>query len=167
FLAEAADREKRRIVPRNVLFFSFGDRLQAPPELAVQFHPDEEGLRADEPQPILRLQPGRPGLNFAGAAGNVKAEGRGGAAVSARILFVPDDVFFWARVQAAARSAGSDARRIGDEEGLAAAAAEGGVSRVLFDLGVRAVDPRACAVRFKAVSPTPELVAFGAHVDEA
>jgi len=87
--------------------------------------------------------------------------------VSRRILFVSDDVFFWARVQAAARAAGSDAPRVGDEAGLAAAVAEGDVSRVLFDLGVRAVDPGACAVRFKAVSPSPELVAFGSHVDEA
>ena len=89
------------------------------------------------------------------------------APVTGRLLFVSDDVFFWARVQAAAKAAGRDARRVGDDAAMEAALAEGGVSRVLFDLGVRAVDPAVWAARWKATSPAPELVAFGAHVDEA
>ena len=83
-----------------------------------------------------------------------------------RILFVSDDVFFWAKVQAAAKAAGREALRIGDEATMETALAEGGVTRVLFDLGSKSVDPVRCVARWRVVSPNPELVAFGSHVDE-
>ena len=86
--------------------------------------------------------------------------------MSGRTLFVSDDLLFWARVSALARSRGRDARRIGDEASLAQALSEGGVSRVIFDLGSRSVDPLAWATRLKALAPAPELIAFGPHVDE-
>ena len=86
--------------------------------------------------------------------------------MNGRILFVSDDVFFWARVAAAAKAAGRDASRVGDDAGMEAALAAGGVVRVLFDLSTRAVDPVTCASRWKATTPPPELVAFGSHVNE-
>jgi len=87
--------------------------------------------------------------------------------MSSRILFVSDDVFFWARVHATAKSLGRDAVRIGDEASMAGAFSEGGVSRVIVDLGSRSVDAFAWAPRFKGLSPAPVLVAFGSHVNEA
>jgi DNA-binding NarL/FixJ family response regulator len=85
---------------------------------------------------------------------------------SRKIVFVSGDVMFWARVHAAAKAAGSEAVRVGDEAGMAAAARDGGVSRVILDLGFKAVDAAACAARFTVSSPRPQLVAFGSHVDE-
>ena len=87
--------------------------------------------------------------------------------MSGRVLFVSDDLLFWARVQAAARSAGREARRIGSEQAMEEAFAEGGVLRVIFDLGSRSVDALSWAPRWKSADPAPELVAYGAHVDEA
>jgi DNA-binding response OmpR family regulator len=84
-----------------------------------------------------------------------------------KVLFVSDDVFFWARVQGTAKTLGRDIRRIGDEASMEAAFREGGVARVIVDLGVRSVDALAWARRWKAVSPAPRLLAFGSHVDEA
>jgi DNA-binding response OmpR family regulator len=84
-----------------------------------------------------------------------------------RILFVSDDVFFWARVHAAAQSGGCEAVRIGDEAAMEAAFASAGVSRVIVDLGSRAVDIPAWCARWKSASPPPQLVAFGSHANEA
>jgi hypothetical protein len=83
-----------------------------------------------------------------------------------RILFVSDDLFFWARVHATAKSTGREIRRIGDEAGMEAAFADGGVARVIVDLGTRSIDPETWAARWKSLSPAPELIAYGAHVDE-
>ena len=87
--------------------------------------------------------------------------------MSGKILFVSNDVFFWARVQGLAKSLGCDAVRIADEAAMEAAFLSGGVARVIVDLGSRAVDAQAWASRWKAASPAPQLVAFGSHVDEA
>jgi len=87
--------------------------------------------------------------------------------MSPTIVFVSDDVFFWARVHSVAKSLGRDAVRAGDEAAMQAAFAQGGVSRVIVDLGCRAVDGVAWAAKWKGVSPAPELVAFGSHVNEA
>ena len=84
-----------------------------------------------------------------------------------KILFVSDDVFFWARVQGLAKTLGRDAVRVGDEATMAAAFRAGGVARVIVDLGSRSVDGMAWAARWKASSPAPQLVAFGSHVNEA
>ena len=87
--------------------------------------------------------------------------------MSSIILFVSDDVFFWARVHAQAQTLARNAVRIGDEAAMEAAFAQGGVGRVIVDLGSRSVDGLAWAARWKAVSPAPTLIAFGSHVDEA
>jgi DNA-binding response OmpR family regulator len=87
--------------------------------------------------------------------------------MNAKILFVSSDVFFWARVQGVAKSMGVHAVRVGDEAAMDAAFQEGGVSRVIVDLGSRAVNALAWAQRWKAVSPAPQLIAFGSHVDDA
>lgn len=87
--------------------------------------------------------------------------------MNATIVFVSDDVFFWARVHALAKSLGRDAVRAGDEAAMHAVFSQGGVSRVIVDLGCRAVDGLAWAAKWKGVSPAPELVAFGSHVNEA
>lgn len=87
--------------------------------------------------------------------------------MSGRILFVSDDVMFWARVQAAATSLARDVARIGGEEAMNDAFRAGGVVRVIVDLGSRSVDALAWAARWKSASPAPELIAFGSHVDEA
>jgi DNA-binding response OmpR family regulator len=84
-----------------------------------------------------------------------------------RIVFVSDDVFFWARVHAVARSLGREAIRIGDEAAMDAAFSAGGVSHVIVDLGSRSVNALAWAARWKGSSPAPRLIAFGSHVDEA
>ena len=87
--------------------------------------------------------------------------------MNGKILFVSNDVFFWARVQGLAKTLGRDAVRIGDEATMDAAFRAGGVARVIVDLGSRSVDALAWAARFKASPPAPELIAFGSHVDEA
>jgi hypothetical protein len=84
-----------------------------------------------------------------------------------KILFVSGDVMFWARVHSAAKAAGCDAVRAGDEAGVEAAFRDGGITRVIVDLGTRAIDLAAWAARWKGASPAPQLVAFGSHVDEA
>ena len=86
--------------------------------------------------------------------------------MSGRILFVSDDVFFWARVSTLAKSLGVDAVRVGDEATMDAAFHAGGVARVIVDLGSRSVNPWGWAVRWKETSPAPQLVAFGSHVNE-
>lgn len=87
--------------------------------------------------------------------------------MSEKILFVSDDVFFWARVHGLAKSLGSTAVRVGDEATMEAAFQAGGVARVIVDLGSRSVDALAWAARWKGASPAPQLVAFGSHVNEA
>jgi DNA-binding response OmpR family regulator len=89
------------------------------------------------------------------------------ARVSDKILFVSDDVFFWARIQGLAKSLGRNAVRVGDEATMDAAFQAGGVARVIVDLGSRSVDGLAWAARWKRASPVPQLVAFGSHVNEA
>jgi DNA-binding response OmpR family regulator len=83
-----------------------------------------------------------------------------------RIVFVSDDLLFWSRVQSLARAAGTEAVRIGDEAGMERAFLEGGVTRVIADLGAKGVDLAAWAERWRGATPRPELVAFGSHVDE-
>ena len=87
--------------------------------------------------------------------------------MEAKILFVSNDVFFWARVQGLAKSLGRDAVRVGDEVAMDAAFQAGGVTRVIVDLGCRSVDALAWAARWKGATPAPQLIAFGSHVDEA
>ena len=87
--------------------------------------------------------------------------------MSARILFVSDDIFFWARVRDVAISCGREAVRIGDEAAMEAAFRDGGVARVIMDLGARSVDVLRWAAAWGSASPRPDLVAFGSHVDEA
>jgi len=84
-----------------------------------------------------------------------------------KVLFVSDDVFFWARVQGTAKSLGREIQRVGDEAAMDAAFQAGGVRRVIVDLGIRSVDALAWAKRWKSIAPAPELIAFGSHVDEA
>ena len=83
-----------------------------------------------------------------------------------KILFVSDDVFFWARVASLAKTLGREAVRVGDEASMDAVFRAGGVSRVIVDLGCRSVDALAWAARWKATSPAPQLIAFGSHVHE-
>lgn len=90
-----------------------------------------------------------------------------GPPMNGKILFVSDDVFFWARVHGIAKSLGRDAVRIGDEAAMDAAFGAGGVARVIVDLGSRSVDALAWAPRWKGSSPAPQLIAFGSHVNEA
>jgi DNA-binding response OmpR family regulator len=87
--------------------------------------------------------------------------------MTGKILFVSSDVFFWARVQGLAKSMGVDAVRIDDEAAMDAAFREGGVTRVIVDLGSRRVDALAWSPRWKSTTPAPQLIAFGSHVDEA
>jgi hypothetical protein len=87
--------------------------------------------------------------------------------MSEKVVFVSSDVFFWARVEGLARSVGVNAVRVDDEAGMDAAFREGGVARVIVDLGSRAVNALAWAPRWKSASPAPQLIAFGSHVDEA
>ena len=75
-----------------------------------------------------------------------------------RILFVSDDLLFWSRVEGLARSAGTQAVRIGDEAGMERAFREGGVTRVIVDLGVKGLDLGGWATRWAGADPRPELV---------
>ena len=87
--------------------------------------------------------------------------------MNGKIVFVSDDVFFWARVQGVAKSLGREEIRVGDEATMDAAFRAGGVARVIVDLGSRSVDALAWAARWKGSSPAPQLIAFGSHVNEA
>ena len=82
-------------------------------------------------------------------------------------LVVCDDLFFWARIHAAARAAGSEVRRIADDQALEELLAAGAPGRVLVDLAARSVDAIAWAPRLRALDPAPQLVAFGSHMDVA
>lgn len=83
-----------------------------------------------------------------------------------RIVFVSADLLFWSRVFSLARSAGSEAVRVADEDGMERAFRQGGVTRILADLSVPGVDLPGWAARWKSLDAPPELVAFGSHVDE-
>lgn len=87
--------------------------------------------------------------------------------MSQRILFVSDDVFFWARVQGAAKLLGRDILRVGDDAAMEAAFQAGGISRVIVDLGSRSVNALNWAARWKTSPAPPQLIAFGSHVNEA
>ena len=87
--------------------------------------------------------------------------------MNGKVLFVSDDIFFWARVQGTAKSLGRDIQRVGDEAAMESAFRTGGVARVIVDLGARSVDALAWARRWKTASPAPHLIAFGSHVDDA
>jgi len=87
--------------------------------------------------------------------------------MTGRILFVSDDVMFWARVAAEAKTHSREVARIDGEPAMEAAFRAGGVARVIADLGSRSVDVLSWAARWKAAASAPELVAFGSHVDEA
>jgi hypothetical protein len=99
-------------------------------------------------------------------AANVKANGGSTRIMSGKILFVSDDVMFWATVRARAAGLGCDIARIDGDAAMAAAVVDGGVTRVIADLGSRSVDACAWAPRLKALDPAPELIAFGSHVNE-
>ncbi len=86
--------------------------------------------------------------------------------MAGKILVVTDDVFFWARIQGAAKDAGREAFRAGDEAAMEAAFASGGVDRILADLTSRAVNVLDWARRWKSLATPPRLIAFGPHVDE-
>jgi len=87
--------------------------------------------------------------------------------MTGRILFISDDVMFWARVRAAAEAASREIVRVDGEAAMEEAYRRGDVAQVIADLGCRSVDVLAWAARWKAAAPAPELVAFGSHVDEA
>jgi hypothetical protein len=55
---------------------------------------------------------------------------------------------------------------VGDEAAMDAAFRAGNVDRVIVDLGSRSVDVFAWAARWKGLSPAPQLIAFGSHVNE-
>jgi hypothetical protein len=79
--------------------------------------------------------------------------------MTGRILFVSDDVMFWARVRAAAQAASREIARIDGEAAMAEAYRSGDVARVLADV-------LSWARRWKSAPQPPELIAFGSHVDE-
>ena len=85
--------------------------------------------------------------------------------MSAAILVLCDDLLFWARIEAAARLAGTPVRRAAGPEDARAAVAAGDVRRVLADLGSRSLDAAALAAEWKAGGRAPELVGFASHVD--
>ncbi len=87
--------------------------------------------------------------------------------MSGTVLFVSDDLMFWARVRDAALRAGIPVSRVTDETTMEDALLEGGVARVLFDLEVAGLDPLVWADRWKGRPHPPFLVAFGSHVDGA
>lgn len=82
-----------------------------------------------------------------------------------RVLVVCDDLFFWARIHGTASALGRAASRIADEAGMEAALQEGGVRRVIVDLGAGWLDLAEWVPRWKSLAQPPELVAFGSHVD--
>jgi hypothetical protein len=92
--------------------------------------------------------------------------GSGEVGMNETILFVSEDVFFWARVQGTAKTLGRNVVRVSDEASMDAAFRAGNVGRVIVDLGSRSVDVLAWAPRWKAASPPPQLIAFGSHVNE-
>jgi DNA-binding response OmpR family regulator len=87
--------------------------------------------------------------------------------MAGKVLLVSDDVMFWAKVHGVAKAAGIPVARIPDEAAMEAAFREGGVAKVLADLGSRSVDLHGWARRWKAVAPPPRLIAYGSHVDAA
>lgn len=84
---------------------------------------------------------------------------------SGKVLLTTGDVLFWAGVHAAAKAAGVEAIRIGDEASMEKAFAEGGVRLVIADLAAPGIDVLAWAPRWKGADPAPRLIAYGSHVD--
>lgn len=81
------------------------------------------------------------------------------------VLVVCDDLLFWARIHDAARRLGRPVLRVSSETGMEQALREGGVRRVLADLGARSVDAIGWAARWKAAANPPEVVGFVSHVN--
>jgi CheY-like chemotaxis protein len=87
--------------------------------------------------------------------------------LSRSIVAVCDDIFFWARIHAAAAAAGARAVRVADEAAMQAAWSAGGVTTLVADLSARGVDLMAWAPRWRELDPAPRLVGFASHVDDA
>ena len=87
--------------------------------------------------------------------------------MAGKVLLISDDVMFWAKVHGLAKAAGIPVARIPDEAAMEAAFREGGVAKVLADLGSRSVDLLGWAQRWKSATPPPRLIAYGSHVDTA
>lgn len=85
--------------------------------------------------------------------------------MSAPVLVVTDDLFFWSRIAEAARRAGLEVSRVSGEAAMEEAWRTGGVRAILADLGARSVDVYHWARRFRSVPNPPVLVAFGHHTD--
>lgn len=81
------------------------------------------------------------------------------------MLVVTDDLFFWSRIEEAARKAGGEVARVSGESAMEDAYRSGGVRRILADLGARSVDVYDWARRWRSTPHPPELVAFGHHTD--
>ena len=81
-----------------------------------------------------------------------------------RVLVVCDDLFFWARIESTARLLGRDAVRVTSEDAMEEAWREGGVGKILADLGARSVDVIGWAPRWKARPDPPTLIGFVSHV---
>ena len=77
--------------------------------------------------------------------------------MSEPVLVLCDDLFFWSKIQGAARAAGVPLVRVS-----ATAAAPENVRRVLVDLQATSLDPFTLPQAWKE---GPELVAFASHVD--
>ena len=84
-----------------------------------------------------------------------------------RILVVCEDLFFWAKIHGTAASLGLPVLRVPDVEGMQNALSEGGVRRILVDLGSHAIDVMTLPDRIKALVDPPEMIGFASHVDEA
>lgn len=84
-----------------------------------------------------------------------------------RILVVCDDLFFWARIEAAAQALGRSAFRVSDDPSMERAFAEGCVGHIVADLGARGIDAFSWARRWKARDNPPRLTGFVSHVDLA
>jgi DNA-binding response OmpR family regulator len=85
--------------------------------------------------------------------------------MSRRILVVCEDIFFWAKIHAAASAKGHAAVRIGDEGTMQAAFQEGGVHALFVDLGAQALDIHAWVARWKSLENAPHVIGFVSHVD--
>ncbi len=85
--------------------------------------------------------------------------------MSAPVLVVTDDLFFWARIEEAARRAGREVARVSGDSDMEEACRSGGVRRILADLGARSVDVYEWARRWRSAPHPPEMVAFGHHAD--
>ncbi len=85
--------------------------------------------------------------------------------MSDRIVVVCEDIFFWARILAAAEALGRVAIRVDDEPAMERAFEDGGARRIVMDLGIRSVDPLGWAARWKQREDAPRIVGFVSHVE--